>query len=130
MALWRLTPFSLAHSDSFTSLSLAGGRENHAPRTVADEMSTPQAEPTANESLELGVEELLRRGKPHRPTASREPSEASGHEPYPDAARFPARDHRPLQEDMSHPHKASAVSRAPIGWRRRSAGVILPRGDR
>ncbi len=30
-------------------------------------MSTPQAEPIPNESLELDVEELLRRGKPHPP---------------------------------------------------------------
>ncbi len=30
-------------------------------------MSTPQAEPIPNESLELGVEELLRRGRPHPP---------------------------------------------------------------
>lgn len=36
-------------------------------RTLADEMSTPQAEPIPHESLELGVEELLRRGKPHPP---------------------------------------------------------------
>ena len=31
------------------------------------EMSTPQPEPTRHESLELPVEELLRRGKPHPP---------------------------------------------------------------
>ncbi len=36
-------------------------------RTLADEMSTPQHEPTPNESLELPVEELLRRGRTHPP---------------------------------------------------------------
>jgi len=36
-------------------------------RTLASEMSTPQAESTPNESLELAVGELLRRGKPHPP---------------------------------------------------------------
>jgi hypothetical protein len=35
--------------------------------TLTDEMSTPQPEPTPNESLELPVEELLRRGKAHLP---------------------------------------------------------------
>jgi hypothetical protein len=36
-------------------------------RTLANEMSTPRPEPTPNESLELPVEELLRRGRPHLP---------------------------------------------------------------
>ena len=36
-------------------------------RTLASEMSTPRPEPTPNESLELPVEELLRRGRPHLP---------------------------------------------------------------
>ncbi|HUP69114.1 MAG TPA: hypothetical protein VM142_04790 [Acidimicrobiales bacterium] len=31
------------------------------------EMSTPRPEPTPNESLELPVDELLRRGRPHLP---------------------------------------------------------------
>jgi hypothetical protein len=30
-------------------------------------MSTPQPKPTSNENLELPVDELLRRGKPHPP---------------------------------------------------------------
>ena len=38
-----------------------------ATRTLHGEMSTPQPEPTPNESLELPVEELLRRGRPHPP---------------------------------------------------------------
>ncbi len=36
-------------------------------RTLANEMLTPQPESTPNESLELPVEEFLRRGKPHPP---------------------------------------------------------------
>lgn len=36
-------------------------------RTLQGEMSTPQPEPAANESLEFPVEELLRRGRPHPP---------------------------------------------------------------
>lgn len=34
---------------------------------MEDEMSISQPDPTANESLELPVEELLRRGRPHPP---------------------------------------------------------------
>jgi len=36
-------------------------------RTVVAEMSTAQPEPTTSESLELPVEELLRRGRTHLP---------------------------------------------------------------
>lgn len=36
-------------------------------RTIANEMSTPRPEPTPGESLELPVDELLRRGRPHLP---------------------------------------------------------------
>ena len=35
--------------------------------TLATEMSTPHPEPAPNESLELPVDELLRRGRPHPP---------------------------------------------------------------
>lgn len=36
-------------------------------RTIAGEMSTPHPESSASESLELPVEELLRRARPHPP---------------------------------------------------------------
>ncbi len=35
--------------------------------TLATEMSTPHPEPTRDESLELPVDELLQRGRPHPP---------------------------------------------------------------
>lgn len=35
--------------------------------TLATEMSTPHAEPTPDENLELPVDELLRRGRSHPP---------------------------------------------------------------
>ena len=35
--------------------------------TLVTEMSTPHPEPAPDESLELPVDELLRRGRPHPP---------------------------------------------------------------
>lgn len=35
--------------------------------TLASDMSTPHPEPAPDESLELPVDELLRRGRPHPP---------------------------------------------------------------
>ena len=46
---------------------LRHARSTGVSRTLANEMSTAHPEPNPSESLELPVEELLRRGRPHPP---------------------------------------------------------------
>ena len=45
----------------------ASGAQRVRPPYTCGEMSNPAAEPVPTETIELSVEELLRRARPHRP---------------------------------------------------------------